>query len=140
MSVRPLFLVLLGVVALGFLVERLIVTDAEAIENLVAEAEQAFNEERFEDLLDILNPDFRFGERDRDGTVAYLRRQAKRFETAGIDVVLDAPRIEGDEATAGARVRVRAMSQLGVVPVSLRFARTEAGWRLKRASLGYGPP
>ena len=140
MTARPLLLALLGALAVGFLIERLIVTDIEAIENLVADAESAFNEGRLGDLVDILDPEFRYGTRNRDETIAHLERLAKQFQAAGIVVVLDAPRIDGDEATANGRVRLRVLSQLSVVPVSLRFVRGEGGWLFKGAALGSRDP
>lgn len=135
---RSLLLILLGLAAVGLLIERIVITDAEAIEGLASDAEEAFNERRFGDLVDILDPDFSYGGRDRQGTVAYLERMAKRFQATGVDVVLEEPAIEGDEASAEATVRLRMLNRLTVVPVSLRFARRDGRWRFKQASLGAG--
>ena len=140
MSVRPVFLILLALVGVGVLVERLIVTDKEAIENLVEDAEDAFNERRFDDLVETLVPDFQYAGRDRDATRAYLQRMAKRFEAAGADVVLGEPQVDGDAATAQATVRMRVLNQLAAIPVSIRFARVDGRWRFKQASPGYGSP
>ena len=136
MSLRSLLLVLLGTVALGIAIERLVVTDVEAIEGLVADGETAFNERNFADLAPLLHPDFEFGGRDRAATLEYLERLARRFQAAGADVVLDEPQVSGDEAQASARVRLRVLNQFSELPVSLQFVRLEDGWVLRSASMG----
>ena len=140
MAVRPLLLALVGAIALGFVVEWLIVTDEEAIRALVSDAEEAFNGRQFSDLGNLMDPDFRYGPRDRDETIQYLERMSKRFQAAGADVVLSEVTVSGDEGSAQGEVRLRVLTQFSVFPVSLRFARLDGTWRLNQASLGAGGP
>lgn len=139
MSRRTLLFALLGLIALGIVIERLVVTDREAIESLVDDAQAAFNEQRFEDLEGFLAEEFTYAGRDRAQTLAYLGTLARSYGRAGVVVVMDPPAIEGDQAQASARVRLRALNQFYEIPVSLRFVRSEDGWRLLAASRGAHP-
>ena len=136
--------VVLALGALGLALERWIVTDIEAIEALVARGQEAFNEKDFETLLDTLDDDFAYGERDRAETAAHLRKLATRFQAAGIDVVMDEPQVDADAdprtASATARIRARVMNRFAVVPVSLRFVRRGDEWRLQGAARLPGGP
>lgn len=121
----------LGALAWG--IERLVVTDTEAIEALVERAEEAVRDGDFETLAGLLHPDYEAEGRDRDEAVRYVRRLWRRYRPVGLDVELGTVRVEGDRAEAPAVADVRALGRPFTIRLRTGFGRTPDGWRLREA-------
>ena len=129
--------ILLGLVAAVVLVERLIVTDAESIEALVEDAEEAGNARDWDALLGLLSPEFVYEGRDREETVALVQRLVTRFDPQGVTFSISKLEIQGDRATARARINVRALGRVLPLASDVSFARTPDGWALAAATAAF---
>jgi hypothetical protein len=125
---------LLGAVALALLawgVERLIVTDGEAIERLLANAASAVERGDFDAVASALSDDFR-NQQDRQDARQFVTLVRSAWTSFGNPAprihVLDST-IQGD--TAALRVRVVAS---GFPPLQARIecVRSPDGWRIQR--------
>src|SRR5262245_56716570 len=85
-SKRSLLVGLLLAVGLGILIERLVVTDAEAIEALLEEANDAAKDREWRRLRPLLSDDFTWQGRDADATVAEIERLAERNRPTWIEM------------------------------------------------------
>ena len=100
LSIRPHFLglLLLGLVVFG--IERLIVTDEEAIEQVAQSMSDAIAEQRFEDLEPLLHAEFEFQGKDRAETIAYVRSLVRKYKPIGAQVALVDIQVEDDTGVA----------------------------------------
>jgi hypothetical protein len=129
----------LAVVLLGWLVERWIVTDAEAIEALLTDAAAAFDEADFVRLGELLDEEFTQDRAPRDKALERLAALVKRFEPKGTSVSSSHLVVEGDAAKARVHVRVRALGQVLPLAGDVRFRRDAEGvWRVLAAD-GFSP-
>jgi hypothetical protein len=137
---RSSFLVQLMLAAgLGLVIERLVVTDSEAIESLVEDATKAIATRDFEKLREHLTEDFSYGHRDRDASLAYLEEAARRYAPRRIDVVASQIAPHGDRADCHAALRVYVYGRVFALDAMVHFAREDDGWRISGAELVSGP-
>jgi DNA-binding GntR family transcriptional regulator len=135
-AVRPTFLALLAIALLAYGIERLIVTDAEAIEALAERAGRAVADRDWENLRGCLSEDFHYGSLDRDGTVTLVRRLVERHDPKGIRVLMQHIEVHGDEAQAEGIVVGRAYGRPARVVVSVDLRRVDGDWRIARVEGG----
>src|SRR5262245_3409194 len=127
---RSLLIGLLIAIGLGVLIERLVVTDTEAIEALLEEARDAAKERQWSRLPPLLSdPSTGYG-RGPDETVAELTRLAERNRPTLIDVEWGA--IAPARLRCEVDVEVRAFAYGGRYGGTVRviFAKEPDGWRL----------
>ena len=142
MRLRPsLWLgVLLGVGGLVLLVERLIVTDAEAVDALVQRAAEAVREGDFEALAATLGAGFTVEGRTGEEALDWIRKLRRNFRPLGIEAEVGEVEVSEDRALAPTVVSMTVMAR----PVRLRAAvhcrRGEDGWRITAAILEPGLP
>jgi hypothetical protein len=130
-------LLALGLVTLAaFGIERLIVTDVEAIENLAAKASEAIEERRFEVLEGLMAEDFTYAGRDRAATVAYVRRLVEKHQPPRVGLSLTRVEVDGDGAEASGVVLGTVYGRPMRYPVQAVLVRGEDGWRLSRVKGG----
>ena len=127
-----LWLAVLG--GLAFLISFAIVTDEEAIENWASAAEDAISGNDEARLTELLAEDFAYGTRDRAATVTLALRAKRDFGVLSVDIDLTDIRVDGDSATAKARVRATSMGRIWEGHSTYRFTRFEQGWGLSEAS------
>jgi hypothetical protein len=128
-TLRSQTLALLAVVLVAFGVERLIVTDAEAIEALGDDVAEALAERRFGDLESLLSEGFHYGGKDRAATIAHVRALVERHKPAGIEIRLYDVAVEGDAATAAGRVAGSVYGRPATLDVHATLVREEDGWK-----------
>jgi ketosteroid isomerase-like protein len=142
MRLRPsLWLgVLLVVGGLVLLVERVIVTDAEAVEALVQRAAEAVREGDFEALAATLGAGFTVEGRTGKEALDWIRKLRRNYRPLGIDAEVGEVEVSEDRAVAPTVVSMTVMAR----PVHLRAAvhcrRAEDGWRITAAILEPGLP
>lgn len=135
LAIRPHFLGLLVIALVVFGIERLIVTDKEAIEAVADEMAVAIQERQLDRLEALLHPEFEFGDRDRAETVAYMRSLVGKYQPMGTKVVFVDIQVEDDTGTADGVIRATVMGRLQQVRVKAVFARTEDDeWLLRKVS------
>ncbi len=132
----PLLLVLIA--ALGWAVERIVVTDREAVEEVLSDAAEAFDRGDLGALDRLLDPEFVHDRTPREEAVQRLAALAKRFETKGTTVAVRSFDVEGDGARAEITVRVRTLGQVIGLSGTVRLVRAAEGWRI-RAAERFGP-
>ena len=123
----PLVLLALG---LGVLVERLVVTDTEAIEALLDSAQAALRERALERLRPLLSEDFEHSGRGPDEAVEEARRLIERHRPTLLEI--DPGPIVLDRGRAEVDVSVRALAYGGGYTGSLRLVlrHEDTGWRV----------
>jgi len=127
-------LIVLG--GLVFLVERLIVTDAEAVEALVERAAEAVREGDFEALAATLAPGFTLEGRSREEAVDWIRTLRRRYQPRGIEVEVEDVAVDGEAATATARAAANVMARPVRFRLTLDCGHVEGEWRIRGAALG----
>jgi len=115
---------------LAWLVERLVVTDAEAVEAVLERAAADASRGAWDAVADALDEGFREGGRDGAAFVAWARAQWTRAALRAITVdVLDV-RVEGDRAAARVDARLQPYAQR--VPGTVELERRDGTWRIVR--------
>lgn len=134
---RPRHLLSLGVLialaALGIWIERLVVTDAEAIRILVEKTAAAAGNGDFETVAEALDPAYEAEGRDREELIAWLQTLWRRLRPLDVQVDLGEVALDGDEASAPALVTAKVLGRPVQVDVEATFHRTESGWRISGA-------
>lgn len=124
LAVRSQFLALLVLAMAAFAIERLIVTDAEAIEALAERAAQATFERDWTALEACLDEDFHYGRLDRRGTLDLVQGLVARHNPTRVSVTLFDIEVDGTAAKAkgivagtayGRPVQVRVEAELRYV-------------------------
>jgi len=132
----PVWLGLLVVLAgLAFLIERLIVTDEEAVEALIEDAARAVREGDFEALTALLAPDFEAEGREREAAVAWISTLKRRWRPLGLEVEVREVVVEGDTAKAPVLVSMTVMARPVRFLVEVDSRQTDRGWRMSGARL-----
>lgn len=132
---KLLLLLVLGLLIWG--VERLIVTDAEAIENLAEAMAEDIRDKRWADLEGRLHPEFQYGRRDREKTVEHVRGLVERHKPTGVGVSLFEIEVVGDTATANGHVWGNVAGRPVRVSIGAKLLRGEDGWLLREVTGGY---
>ncbi|MGE0192529.1 MAG: nuclear transport factor 2 family protein [Planctomycetota bacterium] len=130
---------LLLLVGFAWGIERLVVTDAEAIEQVLEDAAKSFDRKDFAALGALLHEDFVQDGTPREQALARLEALSKRFGPLGTSVDVSDIRVDDDEATSRVTVRVRALGQ--VLPLEGRVTLRRDGdgdWRIRGAD-GFAP-
>jgi hypothetical protein len=126
-----LVLAVLAVAALAaWGIERLVVTDREAIEALLDGARASVLREDWDGIRDVIADDYAERGLDRDGAVSWIRDLWRRSQMKSLTLTIDEVRVEGDRAAA--RVTVSP----GLPFAGARFGgrveleRRTGGWRI----------
>lgn len=124
----PLPLVLLFALVLGFAIERLVVTDAEAVESLLKEARKAVEERDFARLRPLLSEDFRWRERGPDAAVERLVTLYEKTRPTRIDITWGPVVPAHGRAEVQAQVRAWAYGAVYQGEAQLVLTREPGGW------------
>jgi len=123
-------------------IERLVVTDEEALEALVRAAAEAIRSDDGASLERTLAPEFEASQRDRAGTVRWVGRQWRRYRPFRLEVEVGRIGVEGDRATLQAVGSMTVMARPVEVHVDLEARRAADGWLFTgaryRVSVGAG--
>jgi hypothetical protein len=116
-----------------YVVERLVVTDLEAIEGTIEAATEACQRGDFAALRELLTEDFR----QEDGTdveksLVQAERAYRVYKPRGLECDVKETQIAGDEARVA--VRVRALNPYGGFDVRLTLRREGKAWRISGAA------
>ena len=130
---RMTLLGMLVLVLIGWGIERLIVTDTEAIEGLLEDARKAVLVRELPRLRPMMDDAFAWGELGPDETVQRLQGYVDRGRPTRIDVNWGPVVPRGDTCIVEADVRVLAYGGLFPVHGRLTFTRTSGGWKLAAA-------
>jgi hypothetical protein len=132
----PLLLgLLLGGLALAFLVAHLIVTDAEAIEALVAEAERAVEAQEFAAFRAVLAEDYEGEGGDADGAVEAVEQAWRQHEPTGIRTEVLGLEVHGDEAVSRVQVDAGVYGRVTRLLLDVTYVRAIDGWKIRRVAL-----
>ena len=135
---KLLTLLVLGLLIWG--VERLIVTDREAIENLAESLAEDIRAERWDELESRLHEEFRYQRMDRARTVEHVRGLVERTKATGVGVSLYEIEVTGEVATARGHVWGNVAGRPVRVSIDAKLRRdedAEHGWVLREVSGGY---
>jgi hypothetical protein len=133
---RALGALLLLSPVLAFLVAKWIVTDAEAVETTIEDAVSAADRRDWDALGETISEAYSKEGRDREGVVAYVRREVTKTEPIGLRVSVHDVVVDGDTAKARADVRFAAWSRPFVAQVDVRLRKEDGTWRIVGAWLG----
>ena len=130
MSPRRIALAVLALGVLAFVVERLVVTDREAVTALLEDAAAAVSKNDWEKLSGALDDDYAEHGRDRAAFVSYVAGLAKQYKPQGVGIEVAEPTIDGDHAAA--RVVVKPGAPFIGVRIDGRvdLVRRRDGWRI----------
>lgn len=121
---------LLILLAVG--IERLIVTDREAIEDVGEALARTAGAEQWGPFEALLHPDFEYGGRGKSEAIARVRGLIRKYQPISLEVSLYGIEIEGDRATAAGKVTAVVYGRLQQVRIETVFERGEDGaWRLR---------
>ncbi len=121
----------LGILALAaFGIERLIVTDAEAIENLAKDTAKALMEKRYEVLEDVLDESFEYQGKDRAKTIQHVRSLIEKHRPLAVEVRLPEVKIEDDTAKAAGYIGAQVYGRPIRYGIEVDLVRREDGWKL----------
>ncbi len=130
---RAWFPILLVLVALGFGIERLIVTDEEALvawAEALSEAASTGDRDRARTLI---SEDFTYGKLDRDQALDLAWRARRNAAVGDVSLTLVQILVTGDEASAEGLLGASSMARQAQLRTKLRFRRTDGGWHLTEA-------
>ena len=130
-----LMLLALGLVIWG--VERLIVTDKEAIENLAEALAEDVRHERWDAMQGRLHPQFEYGKMDGAQTIEHIQDLVKRFQPGNVGLNLFDIEVDGDTAKSKGHVWANAAGRPGRLAIDARFVKTDDGWVLREVLGGY---
>lgn len=125
---RTVLLGLLLLVGLGILVERLVVTDREAIEGALEEALAAARARDAARLRPLLSDEFTWNRLGPDEAVQAVQSLLD-LHPARIDAKWGPIEPAGDRCVVEVSVTVHPYG--GLFPVRVTFVREEAGWRVR---------
>jgi len=139
---RYVILVVLASVALGFLIERLIVTDAERIQSILDDAREYALAGKWDEVIDLLDPDYDFEGMSREDLRQTLHKTMqglplKHYEYFTREVEV----LEGGRARAEVTIVMQAPPGLGwdnraMVHFKLAFLkRADTGWLIHEAKM-----
>jgi hypothetical protein len=130
---RAWFPLLLVLVALGFAVERLIVTDEEALvawAEAMSEAASTGDRDRARTLI---SEEFVYGTLDRDKALDLAWRARRNAAVGDLTLSLVQIQIKGDEAHAEGIISAASMARRAELTTRMRFQRSDGGWLLVQA-------
>jgi hypothetical protein len=130
---RSGLLLLLVAAGLGLVVERLVVTDEEAVAQVIDDAIRGLKDRTPRRLLPLLAESFRFEGRTPEETVDFVQRMLDRHKPTLLE--LERGAIVTSRSRAEATVHVRALAYGGgwVGRVTLALEEGPDGWRIVEA-------
>ncbi len=130
MNRRLLLAAIPALALLGWGLERLIVTDAEAIETVLENAAKAVSKSDWDALAATIDEEYAERGRDKKAFVAFVRATYERYHPAGVGVEVADTTVEGDHAAT--RVIVKPGAPYGGMRIGGRveFVRSPEGWRI----------
>ncbi len=131
----PFLLLLLVAAGVGIGLERLIVTDAEAVEDVVVEATKAVDRGDFEAFGRLLSPTYRGEGGTRDGAVARVRKAWRADGPRALASTVIGVQVDGDAARAQVNVRGFFLGRLFLFRLDVGFVREADGWRVASAEV-----
>jgi len=132
LAIRPYFLGLMVITLMGFGIERLIVTDKEAIQALGEDLAEAIQKQDYGRLEGSLDPDFEYRGRDRTEALEYVRRRVRQYQPLNIKVEFLEIRVEDDTAKAAGNVSALVLGRPWRGRIDATLVRTDDGdWVLK---------
>lgn len=129
----PILALLLGLTLLAFVVERLVVTDLEALEAWAERATAALQASDMEAFDDLITEDFTYGRMDREAALRFAESASRQVSESGIQIVLRKIEIDGDTAEATAQIFGTAIGRRYRLETPVRLERGDDGWRLAHA-------
>jgi predicted lipid-binding transport protein (Tim44 family) len=129
------FTLLLAAGLAAFLIERLVVTDEEAIRATIDGAVAAVEHGDFEALREAIDEEYREGRDDRDAAVRRVESLYRTFQPTGLDADVVAVTVNGDADGDRADVRMvlRARSHRARVTVAATMVRRGKAWKVLSA-------
>jgi hypothetical protein len=118
--------------AAALLIERIVVTDREAVTTVIEGAVGAVANRDFVALRDALDEEYSAEGRDRDEAARYVESQVRRYEPSDVGVDVRDVAVNGDTATARAVLRARLVYRQRI-DVEVRLRRRPDGWRVTSA-------
>jgi len=132
---RLLALMILALAAYG--VERLIVTDTEAIEGLAEAMAEDIRTSSWDALEGRLHEEFTYDGKDRAATVAHVRSLVGRYHPTEVGVILFDIEVDGDDARAKGQIWGRVVGRSVRVTIAAKLRRTDEGdWVLLEVTGG----
>jgi hypothetical protein len=129
---RLVFAAVALVGGLAWLVERVVVTDAEAVEAVLERAADDASRGAWDAVADAFDDEYQANGRDKAAFLAWAKAQWTRAALRAITVdVLDV-RVEGERAVARVDARVQPYAQR--VPGTVDLERRDGAWRIVRLS------
>ncbi len=129
----PILAILLAALLLAFVVERLIVTDLEALDAWAQSASEALDASDMEAFGELITEDFTYGRMDRDAALRYAQAASRSASASGIQIVLRRVEVDGDTATATARIFGTVVGRRYTLQTPVRLERGPDGWLLAHA-------
>ena len=127
---RRILVVILVLWAVGFGVERLVVTDREAIESLLERAAASVSHDDWDGFATALADDYAERGRDKKAFVAFVRGLKERHKPQGVGIDIGDPKVEGDRATTQVVVKPGAPYIGTRIGGRVELLRTKDGWRI----------
>lgn len=119
-------------IMLGIGLERLIVTDKEAIEQVGEALARTAGSENWDAFEALLHPDFEYGGRKRAEAVAHVRGLVRKYRPISLEIQVYALEVEGDRATGLGTVSADVYGRPQRLPIDVVFERGEDDlWRLR---------
>lgn len=122
------FVALVVAAGLGWLVERLVVTDREAVTDVVTRTADAVTRGAWDDVSGHLDETFTVGRLDKAAFVTWARAQWNASPVRSLSTSVDDVRVEGDRAAARVVAKVSAFGLR--VPARVDLERRGSAWRI----------
>ncbi len=127
---RRWLLAILVLFAAGLGVERLVVTDREAIEALLERATSAVSRDDWDGLANALDEGYTERGRDKQAFVAHVRDLKERHKPQGVGIEIGETSVDVDHAVTPVVVKPGA-PYIGIrIAGRVHFVRTGDGWRI----------
>lgn len=135
LSPRRIVAFLLAFAALGYGIERLVVTDREAIEELLERAAATVSHDDWDGFAATVDDDFAARGRNKPAFVAFVRTLKDRYKPGGVGLEIGGATINDDRAAAPVVVLPGAPYVGMRVGGHVDLVRTGAGWRIAAATV-----
>lgn len=129
---RLLLAAVVALAGLAWLVERLVVTDPEAVAAVLDEVADAASRGDWDAVAAAIDDDFLEAGRGKDAFLAWAKGQWSRANLRAIALDVRDVRVEGDQAAA--RVEATLQPYAVRVPGRVDLARRGDAWRIVRAA------
>ena len=129
----------LCLIMLGIGLERLIVTDKEAIEEVGQALLRTAVAEQWDAFEALVHPDFEYGSRERAQAVAHVRGMVRKYRPISPKISLYGIEVEGDRAICSGKISTVVYGRLQQLRIEALFERDEEGAWLLRSVEGALP-